>query len=487
LPHADPTAPEAVRSLRTAPAHLLSDTGLYRFISLSGITFDPGDLPDLEQLYGDELSDEALYDLVVASKQQEILAPNLPLLHRIPAVDGYDGGILPLARYVLLQRLFLDEADVSTDGRLRELLEDVPPHALLDLLNVKYVITDKLMDVWLDDVYYDLQNGAVLGGGEAAPLVLNHVPSLSGTTVGVVSHLLDARDLPDGEPVAELVLTDGSGREERLLLRAGEHTAEGVHDATVAHKLAPVARSWPDGQPGKDYLAVLTVTTPITAEQVAVRSLLSTGQLVLRGLSLIDERTGAHHALTVSQQGRLVRVHSGDVKVYENSDVLQRAYIVHGARLVPDDDAALVALGDPGFDPTREVVLAGASGSEQTVEGVGEGLDESAIVSAYEPERVEVLVTLQEPGYLVLSDTYYPGWKASVDGQPEPLLRANLLFRAAALPEGEHTVVFRFEPTSLRWGLGVSLAAVAILVTGAWLGRQRRPRAGTGRVGQSDV
>ena len=53
------------------------------------------------------LPQRRIYDYVVSAKRQEILAPNLPLAWRLYAVDGYDGGLLPLARYVRLQRLFL--------------------------------------------------------------------------------------------------------------------------------------------------------------------------------------------------------------------------------------------------------------------------------------------------------------------------------------------------------------------------------------------
>ena len=93
-----------------------------RFLSISGITFDPGDLDDLATMFSGELPPEAIYDLVVASKLQEIVAPNLPLLWRLPAVDGYDGGVLPLSRYVDLQSLFAPGETLDPDGRLREQL-----------------------------------------------------------------------------------------------------------------------------------------------------------------------------------------------------------------------------------------------------------------------------------------------------------------------------------------------------------------------------
>ena len=64
----------------------------------------------------------------------------------------------------------------------------------------------------------------------------------------------------------------------------------------------------------------------------------------------------------------------------------------------------------------------------------------------------------------MLSDTYYPGWRAFVDGQEQPILRGDLLFRVVAVPAGEHVVEFRFEPASVRIGLLVSALALLVAV-----------------------
>ena len=62
----------------------------------------------------------------------------------------------------------------------------------------------------------------------------------------------------------------------------------------------------------------------------------------------------------------------------------------------------------------------------------------------------------------MLTDPYYPGWRSFVDGAEVELLRANYLFRAVALPPGEHEVVFRFDPASLRLGATISIVALAL-------------------------
>jgi uncharacterized membrane protein YfhO len=60
---------------------------------------------------------------------------------------------------------------------------------------------------------------------------------------------------------------------------------------------------------------------------------------------------------------------------------------------------------------------------------------------------------MTDPGVLILSDTYYPGWEVTVDGLPSQLLRANYALRGVYLPTGNHQVVFRFAPRFLRLGL----------------------------------
>jgi hypothetical protein len=192
----------------------------------------------------------------------------------------------------------------------------------------------------------------------------------------------------------------------------------------------------------------------------------------------LDERTGVHAALTMPADGQFRRVHSGDVKIYQNMQALPRAYATGDVALADDDAAALAALADPGFDPAGQVVLladelaaAGLLDQARQLEGpAGEAVVQ---VISYQPEQVALDVVLDAPGVLVLADTWYPGWQATVDGEPATLLRANYLFRAVLLPAGQHRVLFEYQPAALGRGAGVSLAAALVLLAvGMWsLGR----------------
>jgi len=95
-----------------------------------------------------------------------------------------------------------------------------------------------------------------------------------------------------------------------------------------------------------------------------------------------------------------------------------------------------------------------------------------------EPNHVTLTVVAGSPGTLVLTDSYYPGWRAWVDGERRPINQANHAFRGIPIPSGRHEVEMRYEPGSFRVGLFVSLAALSALVAaGAALYLASRDRA----------
>lgn len=142
-----------------------------------------------------------------------------------------------------------------------------------------------------------------------------------------------------------------------------------------------------------------------------------------------------------------------DLVVYRNTGFLPRAFLVNRAIPVRGEEAWGL-IHEPGFEPTRQIVVEGGPALEGTAAEAGR-----AQVVAYLPDRIEVQVDAAEPAYLFLSEVFYPGWQAAVDGQPAPIYRADGLFRSVPVPAGEHRVVLTFSPRSWRAGLGLSLAA----------------------------
>ncbi|MBN1935646.1 MAG: YfhO family protein [Anaerolineae bacterium] len=458
MPLAHPTAPEAFSSLRTAPAHILAAQSQEplpgRFLSISDILFDPGDQREMTHMFAGQLDDKAIYDVVVSAKRKEILAPNLPLAWRIYAIDGYDGGVLPLQRYVDLQTLFLPADELSPDGRLRENLKHIPPFRLLSLLGVRYVITDKVHDVWIDDVFYDLAFEAVLNQGEKPGITTTDLPTLAANALGIVAY---ATELIPGETKT------GSTVAEIQILPAGQSTP-----ITLALTTEMVTNS-----PTEHRAARLRWDHALEIDRLEIEMTAAGGTLHVQGLTLIDERDGSSVPVLLSGDGRVRLVHSGDVKVYELPDALPRAYVVHEAIVIEDNAAALAAMADLTFDPAQKVIL--HAGPEPNLTGFEDlpGLSQVTI-ETYEPERIALEVTLPAPGYLVLSETNYPGWQATVDGIPSEILRANVHFRAVALEGGTHHVELAYKPASYTIGFTISLIACAALLVGLVVNRRAR-------------
>lgn len=165
---------------------------------------------------------------------------------------------------------------------------------------------------------------------------------------------------------------------------------------------------------------------------------------------------------------------TGDATLYRLPDALGRAWIVPNATQVLFDKVPIV-LSDPEFNPTFEVLLEQGSLSEH--HPPIRPFADSQILSLQDtPNRVTIRVVLDAPGYLVLADTWYPGWRAMVDGEPAELLRANYAFRAVRLEAGEHTVEMVYRPTSVLVGGGLSLVAVIGVAVGLVLTRKREVR-----------
>ena len=107
-----------------------------------------------------------------------------------------------------------------------------------------------------------------------------------------------------------------------------------------------------------------------------------------------------------------------------------------------------------------------------------DGDEEPPRIVSETPTRTVIEVERQEPGYLVISQARYPGWKARVNGAEARLFRANYAFSAVELAAGSSVVDYYYDPDSLRVGLWILLGSAVVSVLAAWRGlRARAPRA----------
>ena len=161
--------------------------------------------------------------------------------------------------------------------------------------------------------------------------------------------------------------------------------------------------------------------------------------------------------------------------VFENPGALPRAYVVFDWLAAPDGAAAFDALLARSVDVRRAAVIEGV---EALPRRAGATDLMPARIVEQDPRRVVVEVETSTRGHLVLTDTFYPGWVARVNGDEQPIRAANYLFRAVALEPGANRVEFRYEPRSFRIGASLSgLGIVALAACAAYsVLQRRRPR-----------
>ena len=146
-----------------------------------------------------------------------------------------------------------------------------------------------------------------------------------------------------------------------------------------------------------------------------------------------------------------------DARVYANPSAVPRAFVV-GAETVTDDQLGAVTAA--GFDPRATAVVSAPLGLR--------GSGGSARIVTDEHERVVVRASAEDRGLLVLADTWFPGWRAKVDGRDAPIVRTDQLLRGVVIGPGAHTVEFAYRAASWRIGWIVSL------LTAAGAGARRR-------------
>lgn len=167
--------------------------------------------------------------------------------------------------------------------------------------------------------------------------------------------------------------------------------------------------------------------------------------------------------------------------VLENPDAVPRAFFVGETDVVEDPQSTWERLRSSSFDPHQTALL--AEPVEAPITPIDSGSTASVQLDAYAPPEIRWTVETDAPRLFVASEVYYPaGWNAYLDGEKVPIHRVNYLQRGVHIPEGEHTLEMRFEPTADRYGTWIAGASTAVVYVGVFLLlglRYRRRRSGS--------
>ena len=164
-------------------------------------------------------------------------------------------------------------------------------------------------------------------------------------------------------------------------------------------------------------------------------------------------------SLQEENSDKLVKIfQEGQTHVYENKNVLPRAFMVYDYQLAQDKQEAIDLLMNEETDLAKTVILEEPLLELDLIEGENE-----INIKNYQENEVIIEVETDQQGILVLTDSYYPGWQAIVDDKEAPIYRADYSFRAVLVPKGKHKVFFIYKPQSFKMGAAISLISLIFL------------------------
>lgn len=434
------------------------------------------------------------------------LPPNLSRLWGLTSASGY--GPLILTR---TSRLLTMPPHGTVDESWRD-----PANQGLDLMAARYVLvppdkveppalTDERGLLWSTSEFnYTVGPGCNAQTPTTAQLDLPQ--PMRATRLGLVGALACSVALPDATEFAEVTTTDKGGAAHAYKLRAGQDASEWAYDCSdvrpaVQHGRATVFRSYPARRgagecQGHDYVAFIMLAGAAEIKSVTLRWTGPPGSFALKKLTVIDDEgristpvnpiagslrdeTRWRYAgeIDAGNSGYGAQVKAEEVgasRVYENLRARPRVWLVPEVLAVSADEAFAAVRSSRlpdgrAFDAARTALV------EEAAPFAAQAADESASarVRLLTDDVMEVETNARPPAFLITSDTYYPGWRAAIDGAPAHIYQADYALRGVAVPAGAHVVRFEFRPASFYYGAAMSALSLLLLVGCAWWLRRR--------------
>ena len=237
------------------------------------------------------------------------------------------------------------------------------------------------------------------------------------------------------------------------------------------------ATTWSEYHPGDGTWQTLSVSHPVDKSGGKVLlvtiELSGTGEFYLGNSTLHDNPIPPTHEDILGQNITFPLVYDQEVRIYQNPQVLPRTWIASQVEYASTLDEAQNIIKKPDFDFEHKVVL-----ERPLTPGFSPSQDNSSTsnITQYQSNRVVISTQSEKPGILVLSDIYYPGWQAYIDGQPTDIYRVDSLLRGVELREGSHIVEFTYSPKTFKIGLIIAIIASLFLGVLCFMPRHRLSR-----------
>ncbi len=373
---------------------------------------------------------------------------------------------------------------------------------VFDILNTTHVVSFADLKPYIEPL--DYKDGVALSDFDlrtelrpGASVKLTGAPVLR-DQLALVTTLANSVNEEQGAPVGRIRLLLADGHTVELSLRAGIDTAEWAHErpdvrAAIKHQLAPVFAGYP-GDAANSFTAYrywtrLPLGGRFTIKEIEITNVAPTATLVLAKATLYD--TPGNNSTPLARDPRSTywtTVYDNDkVLIVHNTRAQPRAWLVAEAEAVDGEEALHRIRGESAhaFDPKRTALLEVKPNELPALPGGALAPESVARITSYEPNRLLIETSAPTATVLVVSEIFYPGWVATVDGQTTSILLTDYLLRGVALPAGQHKIEMRYTAPAARNGAFIS-AFTLLLLCGLFVYTRRQELNGSGHAGAED-
>jgi len=417
-----------------------------------------------------------------AKSSADLNLPHLSIARGIRSVNGVDE--------MRSSRSMAIAGEMGADGLVSDLNVFNPDEQGLNLFNVKYLLLDRRARV---DQKPTIEIGGVRFNEDKIYINLTRgshfeIPArgVMASELALVSTMAGSVMTDDDTPIVLLKFHTKDGRVLSQEIRAGRDTGEWCYDSNeirplMKHRLPPIAESSSAGEfMAHQYLARVPFDRA-EVQRIEFDYLLPHANLMISRISLHDTAPGVSTPISsidlVTGRWREL-AQFGNVALFENPNYAPRAWFVKRAAVAPSVDVlqsiknGTLPDGAP-FNPTETVLFdrEDFGGRQISDLAISDPVNSTVNVSRYEPNRIEIRTRNDRPGFLVLSEIYFRGWDALVDGQRTAVERVDHALRGIAVPAGEHQVDFVFRPPAVRNGAFYTFLGLLVLLAGAAISR----------------
>jgi hypothetical protein len=260
-------------------------------------------------------------------------------------------------------------------------------------------------------------------------------------------------------------------------MRAGRDTSEWAYECSdvlpnMQHRKAPIFESFPTESgslqscQGHDYVSILPLEKLSDLKTIKLEWVSSSGAIGIKKISLIDAETQPSYPITtLSDATRWNHIEDiNTTSVYENLRAMPRSWLVPEV-LSAKSEEILNSIKSSKLPDGRLFEPAKVALVRDALKLKVPSFDTSATAKVVNlsDTLVEVKTSSLSSAFLVLSDVYYPGWRATVDGKSTHIFQTDYVLRGVQIPSGNHIVRFEFKPVTFAVGAGISSSALLML------------------------